>query len=185
MSRSADLEELLSPVVTAQGCELWGLEFSMNGRRSLLRVFIDSPAGVTLEDCERVSRQISAVMDVEDPIASAYTLEVSSPGMDRRLFTEEQFVRYIGKHIAVRLKSPYQGRKRFHGLLNGLEDGELVLQVESMEYLLPLEGVDKASVVPVFDNDQSVNGVDNRSLKMNGSLGESDLIEESGIDGNY
>jgi ribosome maturation factor RimP len=183
MSRADDLEGLLSPVVAAQGCELWGLEFSMQGRRSLLRVYIDSPAGVTLEDCERISRQISAVMDVEDPIASAYTLEVSSPGLDRRLFTEAQFARYVGQRIAVRLRTPYQGRKRFQGLLNGLEDGDLVLQVEETEYLLPLDSIDKANVVPVFSVSTLENSGDTDSVVLNGSLREGDVVEDSDIDG--
>ncbi len=151
MSRADDLETLLAPVIAAQGCELWSLEFSMQGRRSLLRIFIDSAAGITLEDCERVSRQVSAVLDVEDPITSAYTLEVSSPGLDRQLHKPEHFERYIGALVAVKLRMPYQGRRRFQGRLNGFEDGDLVLQVEDTEYLLPLDTIDKAQVVPVFD----------------------------------
>lgn len=151
MSRADDLETLLAPVVVAQGCELWSLEFSMQGRRSLLRIFIDSAAGISLEDCERVSRQVSAVLDVEDPITSAYTLEVSSPGLDRQLHKPEHFERYIGAIVAVKLRMPYEGRRRFQGRLNGLEDGDLVLQVEDTEFLLPLDGIDKANVVPVFD----------------------------------
>lgn len=173
MSRAADLENLLAPVVAAQGCELWGLEFSIHGRHSLLRVYIDSPVGVTLEDCERISRQISAVMDVEDPITSAYTLEVSSPGLDRQLYTPAQFMRYIGHRIAVRLRAPYQGRRRFNGVLNGLEDGDLVLQVDDTEYLLPLESVDKANVVPVFGENSAV---------AEGSMREGDVIEDSDLD---
>ncbi len=91
MTRTEDLESLLAPVVREQGCDLWGLEFSIQGRRSVLRMFIDTAEGTTLEDCERVSRQVSAVLDVEDPITSAYTLEVSSPGMDSPLFRLEQY----------------------------------------------------------------------------------------------
>lgn len=183
MSRAADLEALLAPVILAQGCELWGLEFSTQGRHSLLRVYIDSPAGVMLEDCERISRQISAVMDVEDPIASAYTLEVSSPGLDRQLYTPSQFISYIGHRIAVRLRAPYQGRRRFQGLLNGLEDGDLVLQVDDTEYLLPLESIDKANVVPVFaeqSTKEAVSNADNASGKH--VLHEGDAIEDSDLD---
>jgi ribosome maturation factor RimP len=180
MSRATDLENLIAPVVLAQGCELWGLEFSVQGRRSLLRVYIDSANGVTLENCERVSRQISAVMDVEDPIASAYTLEVSSPGLDRQLYTPVQFASYIGHRIAVRLRAPYQGRRRFQGVLNGLEDGDIVLQVEDTEYLLPFETIDKANVVPVFGDsspDPVVSGVGE-----SGSLREGDAIDDSVLD---
>jgi ribosome maturation factor RimP len=183
MSRAADLENLVAPVVLAQGCVLWGLEFSTQGRRSQLRVYIDSPAGVTLEDCERVSRQISAVMDVEDPIASAYTLEVSSPGMDRQLYTPAQFASYTGHRIAVRLRSPYQGRRRFQGVLNGLEDGDLVLQVDDTEYLLPFEAIDKANVVPVFGDRPLEKDASGESVFAAGdSLREGDVIEDSALD---
>lgn len=183
MSRAADLEALLAPVILAQGCELWGLEFSTQGRHSLLRVYIDSPVGVTLEDCERISRQISAVMDVEDPIASAYTLEVSSPGLDRQLYTAEQFISYIGHRIAVRLRAPYQGRRRFQGLLNGLEDGDLVLQVDDIEYLLPLESIDKANVVPVFTEQTTKENASNAGdASARHVLREGDAIEDSDID---
>lgn len=174
MSRAEDLEALLSPVIVAQGCELWSLEFSMQGRRSVLRLYIDSPTGITLEDCERVSRQVSAVLDVEDPIVGAYTLEVSSPGLDRQLYTAEQFARYVGALIAVRLRAPYQGRRRFQGRLNGLEEGDLVLQVEDTEYLLPLDGIDKAQVVPVFGADADVS----RSA-MGEGLREGDVVDDA------
>lgn len=183
MSRAADLEALLAPVILAQGCELWGLEFSTQGRHSLLRVYIDSPVGVTLEDCERISRQISAVMDVEDPIASAYTLEVSSPGLDRQLYTAAQFISYIGHRIAVRLRAPYQGRRRFQGLLNGLEDGDLVLQVDDTEYLLPLESIDKANVVPVFAEQTTKENASNAGdVSAKHVMREGDAIEDSDID---
>jgi ribosome maturation factor RimP len=150
MSRSDDLEQLLAPVVVDQGCVLWGLEFSTQGRRSLLRIYIDADAGVTLEDCERISRQVGAVLDVGDPISSAYTLEVSSPGMDRPLFRLDQYVPYIGLPISVRLRAPYQGRRKFQGWLMGIEDGDIVLRVDDTEYLLPFDGIDKAHVVSVF-----------------------------------
>lgn len=182
MSRATDLEEMLAPVVQAQGCELWGLEFSVQGRRGLLRLYIDSPVGVTLEDCERVSRQVSAVMDVEDPIASAYTLEVSSPGMDRPLYTREQFLRYVGQRVAVRLRAPYEGRRRFQGVLNGLEGDDLVLQVDDTEYLLPLEGVDKANVVPVFGEALSGSGADREVAVPGVSLREGDVVDDAGLD---
>lgn len=181
MSRATDLENLVAPAVASQGCELWGLEFSVQGRRSLLRLYIDSPTGVTLEDCERVSRQVSAVMDVEDPIASAYTLEVSSPGMDRPLYTQAQYARYVGQRIAVRLRVPYDGRRRFQGVLNGLEDGDVVLQVEDTEYLLPLDSIDKANVVPVFGEAVPDNGLSEGWSEGSG-LREGDTIDDVQLD---
>ncbi len=97
-SKQEQLHTLIAPVVAALDCELWGLDFLTQGRYSTLRIYIDREGeeGVTLEDCERVSRQVSSVLDVEDPISSRYTLEVSSPGMDRPLFTPEHYGRYIG-----------------------------------------------------------------------------------------
>lgn len=175
MSRASDLESLLAPVVVSQGCELWGLEFSAHGRRGLLRLYIEKADGVTLEDCERVSRQVSAVLDVEDPIASAYTLEVSSPGMDRPLYTPAQFARYVGQPVAVRLKAPYQGRRRFQGTLNGLEDGDVVLQVGDTEYLLPLEGIDRANVVPVFGEESGLLKGSREGWREGDAVDEADL----------
>lgn len=175
MSRAADLETLLAPVVVEQGCELWGLEYFQQGRRSALRLYIDAEDGITVDDCERVSRQVSAVLDVEDPISGAYMLEVSSPGMDRPLFRPEQYLRYVGALIAVRLRAPYEGRRKFQGVMRGIEDGELVLQVGDTEYLLPMEGIDKANVVPVFDD--SANG-GNAGI----GLREGDEIDEAILD---
>jgi ribosome maturation factor RimP len=176
MSRAADLETLLAPVVAEQGCELWGLEFSMQGRHSLLRLYIDAADGVTLEDCEKVSRQVSAVMDVEDPITSAYTLEVSSPGMNRPLYTLAQFQRYIGQQIAVRLRAPYEGRRKFQGTLIGLEDGDIVVQMGDTEFLLPFEGIDKANVVPVFGKEFGDGKAD--TSQPNQGLREGDAIDD-------
>ncbi len=173
MGRATDLEALLAPVVAEQGCELWGLEFFQQGRRSALRLFIDAEDGITVDDCERVSRQVSAVLDVEDPISGAYTLEVSSPGMDRPLFRPEQYLRYVGAPIAVRLRAPYEGRRKFQGIVRGIEDGELVLQVGDTEYLLPLEGIDKANVVPVFGGSAPAGS--------KAGLREGDVIDEDGF----
>ena len=149
--RSQQLRELLEPVVQSLGCELWGLEFHGAGRRrGLLRVYIDKPEGVVLEDCERVSRQLSSVLDVEDPIQSEYTLEVSSPGMDRPLYTAGQFQQYCGEQVQVKLRLPFNGRKQFSGLLTGVDDEKIKLMVADEEYLFPIETIDKTNVVPRF-----------------------------------
>ncbi|WP_075187665.1 ribosome maturation factor RimP [Teredinibacter haidensis] len=149
--KQTQLEVLIGPVVESLGCELWGLEYFAQGRKSMLRVYIDKvPGGALIDDCERVSRQISSVMDVEDPITGEYTLEVSSPGMDRPLFKLEQFGGYIGETVAVRLRTGFDGRKKFTGLLKGIENDEIVLEVDAEEYLLPYELIDKASVVPRY-----------------------------------
>lgn len=149
-SKQTQLEALLEPVVNALGCELWGLDYLAQGKKSVLRIYIEKEGGVLLEDCEQVSRQISATLDVEDPISGEYTLEVSSPGMDRPLFTLDQFKRYLGETVAVRLRVAFEGRRKFSGVLKGVEDDEIVLEVDNEEYLLPFELLDKANIIPRF-----------------------------------
>lgn len=144
------LKELIEPAVSALGLELWGLEFNSAGRHSTLRIFIDGPEGVTVDDCARVSHQVSGVLDVEDPITEQYTLEVSSPGVDRPLFTLQQFEAYAGHQVQLRLRVPFEGRRKFKGILNGVEGDEVLLVVENEEYLLPIDYIDRASVVPQF-----------------------------------
>lgn len=145
------LTSLLEPVVESLGCELWGLEYLAQGKKSLLRIFIDKkPDGVVLEDCEAVSRQVSSVLDVEDPINGEYTLEVSSPGMDRPLYKLEHYQEFAGHKVALRLRVNFEGRRKFSGLLKGVEDDEVVLEVDGEEYLLPFELIDKANIVPTF-----------------------------------
>ena len=143
---------MLEPAVTAMGCELWGIEYS-SGRGSTLRIYIDKEDGIQVEDCERVSRQVSSILDVEDPINTEYTLEVSSPGMDRPLFSLEQFTRYAGHTINLKLKIPYEGRRKFKGLLVGTENEDVVLRSDGHEYLFPVESIDKANVIPQFEPD--------------------------------
>lgn len=145
------LEKIVEPAVTALGCELWGLEYFVQGKKTLLRIYIDKkPDGVLIEDCEAVSRQVSSVLDVEDPIRVEYTLEVSSPGMDCRLFKLPQYEEFIGQKLAVKLRVAFEGRKKFNGVLKGIEDEEIVLEVENEEYILPYELIDRANVVPTF-----------------------------------
>ena len=150
-SKLEQLQALLAPVVEALGYVCWGVEYISQGRHSLLRVYIDHPNGILVEDCEAVSRQVSGVLDVEDPITNEYTLEGSSPGMDRPLFTLEQFAAHAGEQVKVKLRSPFEGRRNFQGLLRGVEDQDVVVQVDEHEYLLPIEMIDKANVVPRFE----------------------------------
>nr|WP_250658820.1 ribosome maturation factor RimP [Alkalimarinus coralli] len=142
---------MIRPVVEGLGYEFWGIEFISQGKHSVLRVFIDSENGIMLEDCEAVSRQVSGVMDVEDPIAGEYALEVSSPGMDRPLYTLDQFERYAGHKVSLRLRMPFDGRRKFEGVLKGIEGSDVVMVVEDTEYLFPVDSIDKANVVPQFD----------------------------------
>ena len=145
------LDEMIRPVVEGLGFEFWGMEFVSQGKHSVLRVFIDSENGIMLEDCEAVSRQVSGVMDVEDPIAGEYALEVSSPGMDRPLYTLDQFERYAGHKVSLKLRMPSDGRRKFEGVLKGIEGNDVVMVVEDNEYLFPVDSIDKANVVPQFD----------------------------------
>lgn len=149
-SKHDQLTELLAPVVESMGCELWGLEYFSQGRHSTLRLYIEHPDGVGLEECEQVSRQVSSVMDVEDPITGEYTLEVSSPGMDRPLYTLEHFTRYTGEQVAIKLRSAFEGRRKFSGLLRGVEGDDVLVVVDEHEYMLPIEMIEKANIIPRF-----------------------------------
>ncbi|WP_339490509.1 ribosome maturation factor RimP [Pseudomonas sp. EL_65y_Pfl2_R95] len=150
-SKLEQLQDLLAPIVEELGYQCWGIEFLSQGRHSLLRVYIDHANGVLVEDCEKVSRQISGVLDVEDPITAEYTLEVSSPGMDRPLFTLEQFAAFKGEQVKIKLRSPFEGRRNFQGLLRGIEEQDVVVQVDDHEFLLPIDMIDKANIIPRFD----------------------------------
>ncbi|MAZ89635.1 MAG: ribosome maturation factor RimP [Cellvibrionaceae bacterium] len=149
-SKHDQLTELLAPVVASLGCELWGLEYFSQGRHSTLRLFIDHPDGIGLAECEKISRQVSSVMDVEDPIAGEYTLEVSSPGMDRPLYTLEHFARYQGEQVSIKLRSAFEGRRKFSGLLRGVDGDDVLVVVDEHEYLLPIEIIEKANIIPRF-----------------------------------
>lgn len=151
MSKLQQLQVILAPVVEAMGFQCWGVEYVSQGRHSVLRVFIEHEQGISVDDCEAVSRQLSAVLDVEDPISGEYTLEVSSPGMDRSLFTLDQFVAYVGHQVKVRTRVAVEERRNFQGVLKGVEDQDVVVQVDQYEYLLPIESIEKANVIPVFD----------------------------------
>lgn len=141
------ITDLLEPTINALGLQLWGVEHLSQGRHSVLRIFIESADGISIEDCEQVSRQVSAILDVEDPIAGEYTLEVSSPGADRRLFTLEQFAQFVGNEVDVRLKTPLEGRRKFKGQLTGVSGDQISLQIDDSEYQCPFEAIERANVV--------------------------------------
>ena len=145
------LKQLLQPVVEALNCELWGIEMQMGGKTKLLRIYIDrDELGFGIDDCERVSRQASAILDVEDVIAGEYILEVSSPGMDRPLYELDHYARYLGEEISIRLRFPYEGRRNYKGRLKAIEGDEVVVVVADSEFLFPVEGIEKANLVPQF-----------------------------------
>lgn len=139
--------QLIESTVQALDLELWGVEHASQGKYSVLRIFIEREAGVTIDDCERVSRQVSAIFDVEDPIAGEYTLEVSSPGMDRLLFTPQQFKQYCGEEVSVRMRTPVDGRRKFKGTLTDVVDDIIHIQVDGSDYELPHGDIEKANIV--------------------------------------
>ena len=144
------LQDLLQGSVEDLGCELWGIECQRVGRYLTVRLFIDKEGGVTVEDCADVSRQVSAVLDVEDPIADKYNLEVSSPGLDRPLFTFAQYTRYIGQEIVVHLRIPVADRRKWQGELAKIENDMITLIVDKQEQVLAFGNIQKANVVPKF-----------------------------------
>lgn len=138
------LSALIAPAIESLGCSLWGVEYRQQENSALLRVFIEREGGVSLDDCSAVSQQLSAVLDVEDPIPVAYILEVSSPGVDRVLFVPEQFVQYIGESMKVRTRLAYEGRRNFIGKLVAADEDNIVVNVDGEEFTLAMDNIDRA-----------------------------------------
>ena len=142
------LETQIEPTVAGLGYELLGIERSRSAASQLLRLYIDHADGITVEDCERVSRQVSDVLDAEQLVRGEYTLEVSSPGLDRPLFTLEQHRRFIGAQVALRLRALVGGRRRVTGFLRAVRDESLQLEVEGETLEIPFREVDRSRLVP-------------------------------------
>ena len=142
---------MLAPTVTALGCELLGVEYAPSTGNSLLRLYIDAPGRlVGIEDCEAVSREVSALLDVEDPIPGEYSLEVSSPGIDRPLFGAAQFARFLGEQAKLTLRIPQEGRRRLQGRIARVEGNTVVIAEEKAEYAVAEANIEKARLVPDF-----------------------------------
>ena len=144
------LVEMLKAPVEALGHKLWGLEYIQAGKHSILRLNIDNEKGIFIEDCAEASRQVSAVMDVEDPISTEYTLEVSSPGVDRPLFTAEQYQAYIGETVKVQLTMPVAGSRNLKGTVTGVDGQMLNLSVDGNELIVALDNIRKGNVIAKF-----------------------------------
>jgi ribosome maturation factor RimP len=142
------LTALVQPVVEGLGYELWDLEYAPRRGNGFLRLYIDATAGIGLDDCERVSRAVSEVLDVEDPVPGQYTLEVSSPGVERSLRTAGQFARYVGQTVFVELIEPLHGRRRYKGLLQAAGDTIVEVEVDGQRHALPIAGIRKAHLAP-------------------------------------
>lgn len=151
MSKSK-LTILLQPLVEDLGYEFVGLEYSSNPKSSKLVLYIDRPEGVQIEDCEAVSREVAALLDVEDPIVGHYTLEVSSPGLDRPLFTLAQFERFSGEEVQLTAFAAVDGRRKFKGRIIGATDHGVRLDQDGQEVLLDFGNIAKARLVPDYDS---------------------------------
>ncbi len=146
MAISEQIEQLIELPIESLGYTLVGVEY-IKGRDTILRIYIDSEQGITIEDCERVSHQVSGILEVEDPITTAYSLEVSSPGFDRPLFKQRDFERFVGNTAKIAMKLPVQGRRNFTGVLQGFNDGYILIDVDGEMYDLPLTKMAKARLV--------------------------------------
>jgi ribosome maturation factor RimP len=135
---------LIEPVLARLGYELVELEYAAGRTQAVVRLFIDTPAGITVDDCERVSRDVAAFLDVDDPIPTAYTLEVSSPGFDRVLRTPAHFERFVGERVFVELKAPRAGRKRYTGVLQVATATGIELEVDKQKVEVRFEEIGKA-----------------------------------------
>jgi len=144
------LTDMLRPAVQETGKELLGVEFISAGNNSILRLFIEHENGINVDDCAEVSRQVGAILDVEDPISSEYNLEVSSPGVDRPLFELSHFQQVIGETVNVKLSMPLNGRRKFKGLLSAIENDTLIVEVDGIDYELVINNIDKANLVARF-----------------------------------
>ena len=142
------IEQIVESVTTTLGYEVVKIDFVPQQKNSILRIYIDSENGIQIEDCEKVSRQISAVLEVEDPIAGHYTLEVSSPGIDRPLVKPEHFERFCGQRVKVLTHTMYLGRKRFTGQLTQVTDTGIVVEVDGEAYDLPFDDINNAKLSP-------------------------------------
>lgn len=151
MDLAVRVEELLRDVVESQGFELVHVEYQPKGAASILRVYIDKPGGVNLADCQQVSRQVGLFLDVEDLIPHHYTLEVSSPGIERPLFKRADYERFVGSEIRLATVEKIENRRNFRGCLLGVSDENVDLECGSRVYRIPLAKVKKCNLVYRFD----------------------------------
>lgn len=157
--KAVEIAALLTPTIESLGVELLGVEYLSSPGSATLRLYIDVPASraqgpdgeplsVTIEECEAVSREVSAQLDVEDPISSHYTLEVSSPGLDRPMFTLGHYQRFVGETAKVTLRLPQDGRRRLQGVIERVEGATIIFLVDGAQFPVAFENIDKARLVP-------------------------------------
>ena len=144
--QNQNLLDLFEPEITAMGFKLLGIELIKNGHISLLRVYIDKFEGVNIDDCVLVSQQLTGLLDVKDPIKGQYNLEVSSPGIDRPLFTDEQLKKYIGHIVIIKLREKYRGKRKITGVLEAVDNLEIIIKCNENNEKIPSELIDKAKL---------------------------------------
>ena len=175
--KAEEIQALLAPTVASLGLELLGVEFVPSSNSALLRLYIDVEGRhVGIEDCEAASREVAALLDLEDPIASEYTLEVSSPGIDRPLFTIAQFARYIGEEAKITLRLPQDGRRRLLGRIVRVDGSNVVIAEDKAEYVVAQDNIEKARLVP----DLVALGLAAQPKKPGGQRGKRRKPDESG-----
>lgn len=147
MEKAEQLGAMLKPAVESLGYTLWGIEYHSGSKPILLRIYIDHPDGITVDDCGDVSEQVSAVLDVEAPIQAEYTLEVSSPGIERPLFSVDQYRQYLGSDVKVRLLWPEHDRRNFRGRLLSVTDEGIEIEVDGTGFALPFGAIARARLL--------------------------------------
>ena len=145
-----ELTALIEPAIESLGYELSDIELKLGGRDGFLRVFIDRSDGIDVEDCQSVSRQVSAILDVEDPLPGHYVLEVSSPGLDRTLTKPAHFQRFMGEDVRIKLRFPLDGRRNFRGALRSADEEKIEVEVDGESHSLPLATIESARLVPTL-----------------------------------
>lgn len=150
MAKISDkISDLITPVIEDMGYELVGVEYVASGKHSILRIYIDIDTGIGIEDCEKVSRQLSAIFDVEDPISGQYNLEVSSPGIERPLFNIEHYHRFLGNDINLRMHRPVDGQRKFRGSIGSVNDKDNTIELitELGSVILDIDLIEKANLI--------------------------------------
>jgi len=147
-AQEKNLHAILEPGVNALGYELLGVKFYRDHKPSLLRLYIDHEKGIGVDDCAAVSQQVSGTLEVEDCIREHYNLEVSSPGLDRPLFSAEHFQRFSGEQVKLQMLTPIEGRRNYRGQLIGMRDADVLVVIDGVEQALPLAQIAMARLIP-------------------------------------
>jgi ribosome maturation factor RimP len=151
MNSTKKIEDIITPIVVEESCELLDITIIKQAGQQIVRVFIDKPKGVLMEDCVRVSRAIGHILEVEDPIEGRYNLEVSSPGLNRPLRTKEHFIHVVGKKVDVQTTEKIDGRKRYRGVLTNIDGDNLIIQIDNINFSVPLNKLAKAHLEYDFE----------------------------------